>query len=59
MMSNGVSKKLILLGLTEYHLYQLAIAAETQWPFAAMMTVLAIVYGGIQCYLDRKGKIEK
>lgn len=55
-MTNGVSKKLCLVALTEYQLYQLALAAEVQWPFAVMMTALAIVYAIIQGWLLDKAK---
>ena len=55
-MSNGVSKKLCLVALTEYQLYQLALVADNPVPFAIMMTALAVVYAIIQGWLlDRKG----
>lgn len=50
-MNNGVSKKLCLVALTEYQLYQLAMQAENPVWFAVMMTVLAVTYADIGDYI--------
>lgn len=55
-MTNGVSKKLCLVALTEYQLYQLALQAENPVYLAIMMTTLAIIYAVIQGWLLDKAK---